>query len=186
MRRRDVTRGLLATGLAAPLISPTGANASNQGGGPDLLAAVDYITFGRQRRRVSNLTFGMSGEIGTTYDLSQTYPQAKDFKRTIFGREKLPFEKWVQLSVPIAPVRYDDNVLFAEYGIETQTVPVLIGDGKTVFLVGNLEKQKQVATRIPLLGDIPILGWLFKTREARESKQDLLIFLTAKIVKDQT
>jgi general secretion pathway protein D len=37
---------------------------------------------------------------------------------------------------------------------------------------------------VPLLGDIPVLGWLFKRTSSRENKTNLLIFITPHIIKN--
>ena len=39
-------------------------------------------------------------------------------------------------------------------------------------------------TKIPLLGDIPILGWLFKNKTIRKIKKNLVIFLTPEIIRN--
>jgi len=39
-------------------------------------------------------------------------------------------------------------------------------------------------TKVPLLGDIPILGYLFKTTNKATEKTELLIFLTPRIIKE--
>ncbi len=52
--------------------------------------------------------------------------------------------------------------------IETQ---VVLGDGQTVVLGGILETtQTEVGTKVPWLGDIPVLGNLFKTDHEREQQ----------------
>ncbi|MGD8926503.1 MAG: hypothetical protein PVG20_06620, partial [Thioalkalispiraceae bacterium] len=38
-------------------------------------------------------------------------------------------------------------------------------------------------TRVPLLGDLPLIGWLFRARSENDDKSELLIFVTPKIVK---
>jgi len=38
-------------------------------------------------------------------------------------------------------------------------------------------------TKVPVLGDIPLLGWLFKARETKKQKTNLLVFITPKIVR---
>jgi type IV pilus assembly protein PilQ len=60
---------------------------------------------------------------------------------------------------------------------------VLVSDGDTIVLGGiyrteNFEGQNKV----PLLGDIPFVGRLFRNDVKRESKQEILIFITPKIV----
>jgi general secretion pathway protein D len=45
------------------------------------------------------------------------------------------------------------------------------------------EDDVETITKVPLLGDIPILGWLFKSRSASKEKTNMLIFLTPKILR---
>jgi general secretion pathway protein D len=64
------------------------------------------------------------------------------------------------------------------------TTSVLVQDGQTA-VIGGLIRDNVVKgeRKIPLLGDIPVLGWLFKFRSERTEKTNLLIFLTPTIVK---
>ncbi|MDB6100549.1 MAG: hypothetical protein JWO52_548 [Gammaproteobacteria bacterium] len=62
---------------------------------------------------------------------------------------------------------------------------VLMNDGQTVVLGGVLETQhRDDQTKVPYLGDIPVLGNLFKTSTKRNNKDELLIFVTPKIVRE--
>jgi len=62
---------------------------------------------------------------------------------------------------------------------------VLVGDGQTVVLGGILETTKSYsANKVPWLGDIPILGHLFKTTTNINNKTELLIFITPKILRE--
>jgi type IV pilus assembly protein PilQ len=66
--------------------------------------------------------------------------------------------------------------------IQTQ---VLVGDGQTVVLGGILETTKSYsANKVPWLGDIPILGNLFKSTTNINNKTELLIFITPKILRE--
>jgi type IV pilus assembly protein PilQ len=61
---------------------------------------------------------------------------------------------------------------------------VLVNDGETVVIAGLTTKEEsQVETGVPLLKDIPILGWLFKRKSTLLRKRDLIIFVTPHIVK---
>ncbi len=56
-------------------------------------------------------------------------------------------------------------------------------DGQTVVIGGLMENnQSSSSSKIPLLGDIPILGNLFKSKSNSDAKQELLIFVTPHIV----
>jgi len=60
---------------------------------------------------------------------------------------------------------------------------VIVPDGQTAVIGGLMERQRQQTdSKIPLLGDIPGLGNLFKRKQKSDTKTELLIFLTPKIV----
>jgi type IV pilus assembly protein PilQ len=62
---------------------------------------------------------------------------------------------------------------------------VLVNDGQTVVLGGILETTKsKSADKVPWLGDIPVLGNLFKTTTNINNKTELLIFITPKILRE--
>jgi len=62
---------------------------------------------------------------------------------------------------------------------------VLVNDGQTVVLGGILETTKTTSTnKVPYLGDIPVLGHLFKTTTDINNKKELLIFITPKILRE--
>ena len=65
-----------------------------------------------------------------------------------------------------------------------QTV-VVTPNGKTVIIGGLMQDNKvETVRKVPLLGDIPILGSLFRHKEMKDTKTELLIFLTPFIVKN--
>jgi len=64
------------------------------------------------------------------------------------------------------------------------TTQVLVNDGQTVVLGGILTTQdSHVQNKVPWLGDIPVLGHLFKNTNRTNNKDELLIFVTPKIVR---
>jgi len=64
--------------------------------------------------------------------------------------------------------------------VETQ---VLVSDGQTVVLGGIYEtERRETITKVPVLGDIPAVGNLFKSRQNVSNKAELLIFVTPKIL----
>ncbi|MBV8784127.1 MAG: type IV pilus secretin PilQ [Gammaproteobacteria bacterium] len=65
------------------------------------------------------------------------------------------------------------------------TTQVLVNDGQTVVLGGILETtQREDDTKVPYLGDIPVLGHLFKQTSHKDDKDELMIFITPKIVRE--
>ena len=68
--------------------------------------------------------------------------------------------------------------------IETRTANtrILVADGETSVMGGIYTRNTGVSYRkIPLLGDLPVFGWLFKNRQETDSRGELLIFITPKI-----
>jgi type IV pilus assembly protein PilQ len=73
-----------------------------------------------------------------------------------------------------------------QIGINTQSVTTKarVKNGETLVLGGiytNTESEGE--DRVPVLGEIPVLGWLFKTKSVSDSPKELLIFITPNIVK---
>lgn len=73
----------------------------------------------------------------------------------------------------------------AGYVIDTNnlTTNVLVGDNETVVLGGLYEDTSiNSSSKVPLLGDVPALGKLFRSKGNTRKKQELLIFITPKII----
>ncbi len=69
----------------------------------------------------------------------------------------------------------------------TATTTVLIEDGGVVVLGGlTQDSNTRQESRVPLLGSIPIIGLAFKTRSATTEKDNLMIFIRPKILRDQS
>jgi len=63
------------------------------------------------------------------------------------------------------------------------TTQVLVTDGGTVVIGGVIQTNNSLAiAQVPLLGDIPYLGNLFKHRTVQTSTQELIFFITPRIV----
>ncbi|HXH84341.1 MAG TPA: secretin N-terminal domain-containing protein, partial [Candidatus Tectomicrobia bacterium] len=64
---------------------------------------------------------------------------------------------------------------------------VLIREGERLVIGGVTNSETEEATRkVPLFGDIPILGWLFKQRGDRNNATELVVFITPSIVRRDT
>ena len=96
----------------------------------------------------------------------------------------------------------DDSVImqieidndFADFGREINGIPpivtqrasttVRVANGDTTVIGGIFESESsRQDNRVPLLHRIPLLGWLFKSQAERESTEELLIFLTPRVVR---
>ncbi len=73
----------------------------------------------------------------------------------------------------------------AGYAINTKHVKtqVRVQDGGTVVLGGIFEdSDKNDEAKVPTLGDVPVLGWLFRNRQQLRRRSELLVFLTPRVL----
>jgi type IV pilus assembly protein PilQ len=71
--------------------------------------------------------------------------------------------------------------------IDTRSVvtQVLVNDGETVVLGGIFEtERRETENKVPVLGDLPAVGRLFKSTNNTSNKSELLIFVTPKILRE--
>jgi type IV pilus assembly protein PilQ len=76
----------------------------------------------------------------------------------------------------------------AGYAINTKHIKtqVLVENGGTVVIGGIYElTEASNDTQVPFLGDLPVVGNLFKTRTKSSSKKELLVFITPKVVAER-
>lgn len=66
--------------------------------------------------------------------------------------------------------------------VETQ---VLVNNGETIVIGGIFTSQKlEGETKVPFLGDIPLIGWLFRSSYSNQEKVELLVFITPRMLND--
>ncbi|MCS1406886.1 MAG: Type II secretion system protein D [Verrucomicrobia subdivision 3 bacterium] len=76
-----------------------------------------------------------------------------------------------------------DNVNAPVIAKRSAETVVVTGNGQTVVIGGLMERNKTESIRkVPLLGDIPVLGWAFRRKIKEDTKTELLIFLTPYVV----
>ncbi len=62
---------------------------------------------------------------------------------------------------------------------------VVVKNNQTVVIGGLIQNRNtNNTTKVPLLGDIPIIGWLFKSKRDQKQKTNLLVFITPYIIED--
>ena len=80
------------------------------------------------------------------------------------------------------------RITTAGYAIDTKHVKttVLVENGGTVVIGGiYIQSESENVSQVPLLGDIPVLGHLFKMRAKASERSELLIFLTPKVITEK-
>jgi type IV pilus assembly protein PilQ len=116
------------------------------------------------------------------------------FKNAVLSLKVTPLitpDNRVILDLDVADDSVGQNVTSATGGtvpsIDTREIitQVLVNDGQTVVLGGILDTTKsKAANKVPFLGDIPVLGNLFKSTTDINNKTELLIFITPKILRE--
>lgn len=81
-------------------------------------------------------------------------------------------------AIPVAPDQ--DAVVFNQRELTTQ---VAVGHGQTVVIGGLVQDElSETIRKVPLVGDIPLLGEFFKRTERSKVKTELLLFLTPEVI----
>lgn len=133
----------------------------------------------------------------TTTETTQTVPPISTTKVTYLtvgiildvtptinadGRVSLKVKPSVsQPSATVAPVAG------GAIGVDTRSADttVMIRDGETIVIGGLItDRLEEGLFKVPLFGDIPLLGWLFKKKTSTRKRAELLIFVTPRIMED--
>jgi len=84
-----------------------------------------------------------------------------------------------------SPVGQDPNRVGPTTSERKVTNTVLVRDGQTIIVGGLMEDRIRTSvSKVPWLGDIPVLGWFFRFESDTVEKQNLLIFLTPTIIRE--
>jgi type IV pilus assembly protein PilQ len=94
------------------------------------------------------------------------------------------------IAQPGPPIRFDSggdtvNTLTPLITRELLSGLIRLRDGQSLILSGIIqERQQSSESKVPILGDIPILGALFRSRTNRNDRSEVIILLTPKIIED--
>ena len=102
------------------------------------------------------------------------------------GDEKVQLDINVEISDVAEEI--PAGLVTAQLGIATlkrsANTSVLVKDAQTVVIGGLMRTRKAISKqKVPFLGDIPVIGWLFRSTKKTSEKSNLLIFITPKIIK---
>jgi type IV pilus assembly protein PilQ len=97
----------------------------------------------------------------------------------------VPYATLTQPSSTVGVSNSSFTISLPQYRTQELSTRVVVKSGETVVMGGVLEREKSTYVEsVPLLGDIPILGALFRRRTDVDTPRYLLVFVTATIVKD--
>jgi general secretion pathway protein D len=108
------------------------------------------------------------------------------FTPQITEGDYIQLELYQEISALInSPVGQDPNRVGPTTSERKSTNTVIVRDGQTIIVGGLMEDRIRTSvSKVPWLGDIPGLGWLFRNETENVEKQNLLIFLTPTIIRE--
>ncbi len=91
---------------------------------------------------------------------------------------------------PEVSMPYGDGLEIPEIGLSLPEISrryvdttVRIKDGETIVIGGLIsEEEREIASRIPLLSDLPLIGGLFKTKNKSKNRSEIMMFITPRIL----
>lgn len=141
-------------------------------------------------------SFNVGNEVPVPSDMGQYGQIAYEFKKTgvILNFTPTIMEKTGRIKLKLAPevseidraagvVDTQNSVVIPGFKTRKVETTVELMDGETLVIAGLLKNTSSKANnQVPFLGDIPIIGMLFKTVEDAKDDTELMIFITPRIV----
>nr|WP_024814125.1 type IV pilus secretin PilQ [Acidovorax sp. JHL-3] len=132
-------------------------------------------------------------EQGTEYPYSVTAPNGATtlaFKKAVLKLEVTPQITPEGNIILDLDINKDSRGETTTQGVAIDTkhikTQILIENGGTVVIGGIFEMEDtNQENKIPLLGDVPVVGNLFKSRTKESSKREMLVFITPKVISDR-
>ncbi len=90
-----------------------------------------------------------------------------------------------RVSMAIKTTKNDIKTVLGETTIATKEAEtkLLVNDGETIVIGGIIKETLSWSeAKVPFFGDIPVLGWLFKSKYRKTDKTEMLIFITPRII----
>ena len=119
---------------------------------------------------------------GYTIDLNLA-PEVIEFEGFVNYGSPIQTTGTNALGQSVSTVLTDNKILQPVFASRKLTTQVLIWDRQTVGIGGLIREDVQsVEDKVPLLGDIPIMGRLFKTKSEEHFKKNLMIYVTGTLI----
>jgi general secretion pathway protein D len=150
------------------------------------------ITVGENIPYVSRQDSGVVGVTGTTNYSSYDY---KDVGVTLKVTPQINKDGFIRMKIDQSVTKVvnqsasvdaaGSQVLTPTTLKRTAKTTVVVKSGETVVIGGMIQDDSSKGTgKVPLLGDIPLLGWLFKTRSTTNTRTNLFVFITPRIIQN--
>ena len=140
--------------------------------------------------------------VGTTIPL--LVPQGKG---SVFGTNPYTYEdQHINVSLDVLPRVNQEKIISMKIEVMVQAIIGFVGkdqrpmistrststsvrvkNGETLLIGGLIfDTEQEIASKVPLLGDIPLIKWLFRSSDKNREQRELLIFITPTVISNET
>lgn len=162
----------------------------------DVLATPQIIAMDNEESTVEvgqEVAVGITSSTGASGVTQQSTERVKATTKLVIKPFISPSSESVRMNIKQTVSQVEPNT---DIGSELAKVSTTLGqraietnivmrDGDTAVLGGLMRDAQQESIRkVPLLGDIPVLGWLFKSSQKSLIKQNLIVFITPKVIRN--
>jgi general secretion pathway protein D len=162
----------------------------------NVLSTPNILTMDNQKAEImvgQNVPF-VTGQAQTAATAGQIFTQVNrqdvgiTLKLTpqITSDDNVRLDVYQEISDVIQTSGLNANVVGPTTSKRSASTTVVVKDSQTMVIGGLIRDNVTSATsKVPLLGDIPLLGWLFKSKTTHVEKTNLMIFITPYIIKTE-
>ena len=137
----------------------------------------------------ASIAVGTSRQVQTGSVISSQGPTASydtlEANLTVNISPQISLDNSVQMTIGVNLTNFSDPTNTASGNTFTSavTTSVAVKNREIVVLGGLVQNQvSEVETKVPILGDIPLVGWLFKNKQKTTAKSNILIFISPRIL----
>jgi len=111
----------------------------------------------------------------------------RDVGTTLKITPQISQDRMVRLVISQEITKLESTIEFRPTTLKrTIDTTVIVNDNSTVVIGGLIGDQfAETETKVPILGDIPLLGWLFKSRKTQRENTNLFVFLTPHVINNK-
>jgi type II secretory pathway component HofQ len=153
------------------------------------LARPDIVTIENREARISlgeEIPFATVSSAGTQIQFKEAVLQLIVTPTVIreVGRNRIKMSVLVENNARGTPVNLGTSGAPPAIQRRRAETEVVIGEGDHLVIGGiTTSLQQEQIRKVPLFGDIPLLGWLFKQRGTQETRRELVVFITPSVLR---
>ncbi len=167
--------------MGTPLVLNARLTAMEQRGEGKIISSPKIVTVDNKKAMISQ---GFEYPYQTVED-NEVNVEFKDIDLTLEVTPHVTPDRRISLQIYVTKNDIDRITSTGEPALSTNEArtELLVDDGSTIVIGGIMKQTINVSEYgFPILKDIPLVGWLFKSQSNTNEKQELLIFMTPRIV----